>query len=306
MTSELVIIGAGPAGLTAGIYGARAGLKTIIIERALPGGVAATTDHIENFPGFPDGIKGSELTANMKKQAQSFGVEVVGTEVESLEKKKHTIVIKTRTRIFEATAVIIATGTLPKKLNIPGEEILMGRGISYCATCDGPLFKGRRVAVIGCGNSGLQEGNFLLHFVDHITFVEFLPRITAEYIWQERLKQEPRADFLLNHKLLSIEGTDRVEAIKVEDRVSKKERMIEVAGVFIYTGMVPKSDFVKGVVDIDSKGFIMTNSRQQTSLTGVFAAGDVCAGAIRQVVTACALGAAAAINAYQYIDSLKI
>lgn len=306
MTSELVIIGAGPAGLTAGIYGARAGLKTIIIERALPGGVAATTDHIENFPGFPDGIKGSELTANMKKQAQSFGVEVVGTEVESLEKKKHTIVIKTRTRIFEATAVIIATGTLPKKLNIPGEEILMGRGISYCATCDGPLFKGRRVAVIGCGNSGLQEGNFLLHFVDHITFVEFLPRITAEYIWQERLKQEPRADFLLNHKLLSIEGTDRVEAIKVEDRVSKKERMIEVAGVFIYTGMVPKSDFVKGVVDIDSKGFIMTNSRQQTSLPGVFAAGDVCAGAIRQVVTACALGAAAAINAYQYIDSLKI
>jgi len=302
---DLVIIGAGPAGLTAGIYGSRAGLNTVILERALPGGLAATTDRIENFPGFPAGIAGSELTDNMKKQAQHFGVEVIGTEVVSLEKKDQKIIIRTSARSFESLGVIIATGTLPKRLNVPGEDKLMGRGISYCATCDGPLFKGKKIAVIGCGNSGLQEGKFLLNFVEHITFVEYLPYITAEHIWQERFKQEPRAVFFLNHKLLSIKGEERVEAIVIEDRVSKSEQVIEVGGVFVYTGMVPKSDFVKAFVDVDTRGFIMTNEKQETSLAGVFAAGDICAGNIRQVVTACAQGAVAAINVYRYIESFE-
>jgi thioredoxin reductase (NADPH) len=302
---DLIIIGAGPAGLTAGIYGSRAGLKTVILERALPGGLAATTDYIENFPGFPEGIAGSELTDKMKKQAQHFGVEVIGTEVMSLEKRDQTIIIETSTRVFKAVAVIIATGTLPRRLNVPGEDVLMGRGISYCATCDGPLFKGKRIAVIGCGNSGLQEGKFLLNFVEHITFIEFLPYITAEYILKERFKQEPRAVFFLNHKLLRIKGEKQVEAIVIEDQTSKSKQVIEVSGVFVYTGLVPKSDFVRGFVDIDSQGYITINKRQETSLAGVFAAGDVCAGAIRQVVTACAQGAAAAINVYYYIDSLK-
>jgi thioredoxin reductase (NADPH) len=302
---DLVIIGAGPAGLTAGIYSARAGLKTAILERALPGGLAATTDLIENFPGFASGVSGSELTDNMKKQAQHFGVEIIGTEVVSLQKEDESIIIKTSARSFKAGAVIIATGTLPKKLSVPGEDKLMGRGISYCATCDGPLFKGKRIAVIGCGNSGLQEGKFLLNFAEHITFVEFLPHITAEYIWRERFKQESRADFFLNHELLNIKGKDRVEAIVIKDRASKNEQTIEVNGVFVYTGMLPKSDFVKGIVDVDSKGFIITNKEQKTSLAGVFAAGDICAGVIRQVVTACAQGAIAAINVYHYIENLK-
>lgn len=302
---DLIIIGAGPAGLTAGIYGARAGLQTVILERALPGGLAATTDYIENYPGFPDGIKGMELTEKMKKQAQHFGVEIIGSEVVSLVKKEHITVVKTSARSFETVAVIIATGTVPKKLNIPGEDKLRGRGVSYCATCDGPLFKGRQIAVIGCGNSGLQEGKFLLNFARHITFIEFLPHMTADKILQNRLGQEPKVNFLLNHELLSINGKERVEAITVKDRVVKNKKTIEVSGVFIYAGLVPKSDFVKGIVKVDSKGFIVTSDKLETSLPGVFAAGDICAQAVRQVVTACAQGAAAAINAYHYIESLK-
>lgn len=302
---DLVIIGAGPAGLTAGIYGARAGLQTVMLERALPGGLAATTDYIENYPGFPDGIKGMELTEKMKKQAQHFGVEIIGSEVVSLVKKEHITVVKTSARSFETVAVIIATGTVPKKLNIPGEDELRGRGISYCATCDGPLFKGRQIAIIGCGNSGLQEGKFLLNFARHITFIEFLPHMTADKILQDRLGQEPKVNFLLNHELLSIDGKERVEAITVKDHVVKNKKTIEVTGVFIYAGLVPKSDFVKGIVKIDSKGFIVTSDKLETSLPGVFAAGDICAQAVRQVVTACAQGAAAAINAYHYIESLK-
>lgn len=302
---DLVIIGAGPAGLTAGIYGARAGLQTVMLERALPGGLAATTDYIENYPGFPDGIKGLELTEKMKKQAQHFGVEIIGTEVISLAKKEHITVVKTSARSFEAVAVIIATGTVPKKLNIPGEDELRGRGVSYCATCDGPLFKGRQIAVIGCGNSGLQEGKFLLNFARHITFIEFLPHMTADKILQDRLSQEPKVNFFLNHELLSIDGKERVEAITVKDHVVKNKKTIEVTGVFIYAGLVPKSDFVKGIVKINSKGFIVTSDKLETSLPGVFAAGDICAQAVRQVVTACAQGAAAAINAYHYIESLK-
>lgn len=302
---DLIIIGAGPAGLTAGIYGARAGLKIVILERALPGGLAATTDYIENYPGFPEGIKGIELTENMKKQAQRFGIEIIGTEVTSLVKKEKITIVKTSTRSFETSAVIIATGTIPKKLNIPGEDKLRGRGISYCATCDGPLFKSRRIAVIGCGNSGLQEGKFLLNFVEHISFIEFLPQMTADKILQDRFNQATRSDFFLNHVLLSVDGSERVEAITIEDRATKEKKSIEVDGVFIYAGLVPKSDFIKGIIKVDNKGFIITNDKLETSLPGIFAAGDICAQAVRQVVTACAQGAAAAINVYHYIESLK-
>ena len=302
---DLVIIGAGPAGLTAGIYGARAGLKTVMLERALPGGLAATTDYIENYPGFPDGIKGMELTENMKKQAQHFGTEIIGTEVTSLAKKEKITIVKTSTRSFETSTVIIATGTIPKKLNIPGEDKLRGRGISYCATCDGPLFKSRRIAIIGCGNSGLQEGKFLLNFVEHISFIEFLPQMTADQILQDRFNQATRTDFFLNHVLLSIDGSERVEAITIEDRATREKKTIEVEGVFIYAGLVPKSDFIKGIIKVDNKGFIITNDKLETSLPGIFAAGDICAQAVRQVVTACAQGAAAAINAYHYVESLK-
>lgn len=305
MSHDLIVVGGGPAGLTAAIYGARAGLSTLVIERALPGGHAATTHYIENYPGFPEGITGVELAERMKQQVLRFGVDIVGSEVKSINQRKNSFVVKTDSREFLASGLIIAIGTNWKRLNVPGEDELRGRGVSYCATCDGPLFKKRDVAVIGCGNSGIQEGKFLLQFVNRITFVEFLPRVTADKMIYDRIRDEERAQFLLNHECISINGTERVESVTVRDRETKRQNEIAVDGVFIYVGLEPNSDFLKELIDFDERGFILVNERMETSAPGIFAAGDICAKAIRQVVTACAEGATAAISAYHYIESMK-
>ncbi len=301
---DLGIIGAGPAGLTAGIYGARAGLNTVIFERALPGGLAATTDYIENFPGFPQGIKGTKLAELMKEQVTKFGVEIIGTEIKSITPDEKIIYMKTDGVQYKSKTAIIAAGTTPKKLNIPGEDELRGRGVSYCATCDGPLFRDRKIAIIGCGNSGLQEGRFLLQFVKHITFVEFLPEITADKVLQDAFKDETRVEFLLNHKLTAINGKERVESITVENRSDNQIKEIKVDGVFIYVGLNPLSYFLKDTVELNKYGFIITDNNLQTNIPGIFAAGDIRAKKIRQIITACAEGAIAALNAYHYLESM--
>uniref|UniRef100_A0A7C4X8T1 Thioredoxin reductase n=1 Tax=candidate division WOR-3 bacterium TaxID=2052148 RepID=A0A7C4X8T1_UNCW3 len=298
---ELIIIGGGPAGLSAGIYASRAGLKTLILERGILGGIAATTDLIENYPGFPEGMKGMELAERMKRQCERFGVQIKNGEVNSIAKEENGFVIKSSLADYRTKAVIIATGSSPKRLNIPGEAELFGRGVSYCATCDGPLFKNQDIAVIGCGNSGLQEGLFLLNFVKSITFIEFLPYITADNILQERLKGENRVKFLLNHNPLSINGKNRVESITVMDRGTNEKKIISVSGIFIYVGLIPNSQIFKDIVHLDKNGFIHTNEELETSVPGIFAAGDVRAKRYRQVVIACSEGAIAAMNAYHYI-----
>ena len=305
MTHDLIVIGGGPAGLTAGIYAARAGLKTVILERAMPGGHAATTYYIENYPGFPDGVSGFELADKMRQQVIRFGVEIVGAEARLIRRQEKLVLVKTDGSEFLAPAMIIAIGTNWKKLDVPGEDELRGRGISYCATCDGPLFKKKDVAVVGCGNSGIQEGKFLLQFVNRISFVEFLPHVTADKLIYERVKDEERVDFFLNHKVLSIDGKDRVEAISIENRATGEKKKLSVNGVFIYVGLEPSTGMIKGLVDLDKKGFVKANEQMETSAPGIFAAGDVCAKNIRQVVTACAEGASAAISAYHYIESMK-
>jgi thioredoxin reductase (NADPH) len=305
MEYELAVVGAGPAGLTAAIYAARAGLKVVIFERALPGGNVAVTDLIENYPGFPEGIKGIELSERMKQQAQRFGAEIIGAEVKSVGGSGENRVVKTEGKEYQIPAVIVAGGTIHRKLNIPGEDELRGRGVSYCATCDGPLFKGKAIAVVGCGNSGLQEGRFLLNFAPHITFIEFLPHMTADRILQDLFKQEKRATFLLNTMVISIEGEARVEAIVVKNRETEETKSIKVDGVFIYVGMNPYTQFLRGVVDLDKGGFVITNEKMETSLDGVFACGDIRSKEIRQVVTACGEGAEAAMQAYHYVESLK-
>ncbi|MCK4940804.1 thioredoxin-disulfide reductase [candidate division WOR-3 bacterium] len=305
MTHDLIIVGGGPAGLAAGIYGVRAGLSVVIIERAMPGGHAATTHYIENYPGFPEGVSGVELAEKMKQQALRFGVDIVGAEAKSIIKKDKSVVIRTDSRELEAPWVIVAIGTNWKKLNVPGEDELRGRGVSYCATCDGPLFRKRDVAVVGCGNSGIQEGKFLLQFVNNITFVEFLPHVTADKMTYDLVKDDRRATFLMNHEVVSINGQVRVESITVKDRKTGEEKKVDVSGVFVYVGLEPSSDFLKEVVELDAKGFVVVSERMETSVPGIFAAGDICSKAIRQVVTACAEGATAAINAYKYIESVK-
>jgi thioredoxin reductase (NADPH) len=302
---DLAIVGGGVAGLTAGIYAARAGLNCAILENGLVGGIVATIHWIENYPGFPEGIAGTELAQRMRDQALRFGVEVINTGVKKIDTQDRSFNLVTNKAAVSASAVIIATGSKPKKLDIPGEDRLRGRGVSYCATCDGPLFKDRNVAVIGCGNAGLQEGHFLLRFVRTIKFIEFLPVMTADKILQERLTKEPRAEFFLNHQLAAINGTERVNSLTLQDRKTRVEKRIEVDGVFIYIGLDPQTDFARGLVAMDGDGFITTDPDLQTSAAGILAAGDVRKKQVRQIVTACAEGARAALSVYHYLEERR-
>ncbi|MCD6384977.1 thioredoxin-disulfide reductase [Candidatus Sumerlaeota bacterium] len=302
---DVIIIGGGPGGLTAGIYTSRERLNTLLLEKELCGGLPATTELIENYPGFPDGIHGMELMASFKKQAERFGTKI--NEFEEVKKilpgdKKLTV--QTDKSEYQAYTVIIASGSIPKKLNVPGEEELRGKGVSYCATCDGPLFRDKDVAVIGCGNSGLQEGESLLKHVRSLTFVEFLPYMIAEKILQERLQKDERTTFLLNHVLTSINGKDSVSSITVKNRETGEEREIKVSGVFIYVGFLPNTKFVKGIVELDDAGYIITNEKMETSVAGIYAVGDVRSKTVRQIDTACGEATTAAVAAAHYIKEI--
>lgn len=299
---DVVIIGGGPAGLTAGIYTARDRLKSVLLEKAMCGGLPASTERVENYPGFPDGVEGRELMSRMKRQAENFGLEIREfAEVRSLEKKDNVFEVVTDRDTVVSKTVIVASGSIPKKLGVPGEEKFFGRGVSYCATCDGPFYKDKDVAIIGCGNSGLQEGEALLKFVKSITFIEFLPYMKAERILQERIKKHDNVVFYLNHELKSINGGDYVESVTVKDRDSGKEREIKVEGVFVYIGFLPNSSFVKNLVELDKWGYIKTNEEMQTSMEGVWAVGDVRSKKFRQIVEACGEGVIAAMSVSEYL-----
>jgi thioredoxin reductase (NADPH) len=295
---DIVIIGGGPAGLTAGIYASRNRLQTLLLERGLCGGLPATTNFIENYPGHPEGINGMELVKKFKEQALKFGAVIQEyQEVKKIEQVGKRIRVIVPGDEYYARAAIIASGSIPQRLNIPGENELMGKGVSYCATCDGPLYRDKDVAVIGCGNSGLQEGEALLKHVKSVTFVECLPHMTGEKILQERLQNSSKTRFFLNHSLVSINGNSGVNSITLRDRERGIQKNIEITGVFIYAGFIPNSDFGKGVLELDEKGYIVTNEKMETSLPGVFAAGDVRAGQVRQISTACGTAVIAVINA---------
>jgi len=310
---DVVIIGGGPAGLTAGIYTSRDRKDTLLLEKAIVGGLPAATDLVENYPGFPDGIKGIELMNKFKKQAEKFGVKFSEfDEVKNIETTGTKIRVKTERNEYSARAVIIASGSVPKKLGVSGEDKFIGRGVSYCATCDGPLFRDKDVAVIGCGNSGLQEGESLLNHVKSIKFVEFLPYMNAEKILQERLKNHKNTSFFLNHHLLSINGDDFVKSITVKDRSSGAEKQINVEGVFVYVGFLPNTKFLskknssgKDVVELDDYGYIITDRYMKTSLTGVFAIGDVRSKKFRQIAEAVGDATIGALSVSEYINELN-
>lgn len=304
-TSDVIIVGGGPAGLTASIYTSRGGLDTLLLEKGICGGLPATTDLIENYPGFPKGVNGMDLVSKFKEQALRFGTEIVEfQEVVRIDPAGKRIKVQTPKEEYDAYAVIVASGSIPKKLDIPGEENYTGRGVSYCATCDGPLYRDKDVAVVGCGNSGLQEGEFLLKHVKSISFIECLPYMTAEQILQERLRGNEKTRFLLNHMLTSIEGDTEVNSVTVKSEETGKEQQIEVSGVFIYAGWLPNSGFLESVAALDDLGYIVTNEEMETSVPGIYAAGDVRSKKVRQIGVACGEGTIAAISARDYIREL--
>ncbi len=299
---DVIIVGGGPAGVTASIYTARANLKTMVIEKTAVGGQIVLSDIIENYPGFPEPIVPTKLLENMQKQAENFGVKFEFDEITEIKKDSDGFILKSDWDEFHARAVILAVGSVPKKTNVPGEEKFMGKGVAFCATCDGPFFKGKDVVVIGAGNSGVQEGLFLLNYVKSLKFIEFLPKINAEKILQDRIKQKENVEFYLNTQLLEIIGEDKITGVRVKNRETGEEKILPAEGVFVYIGYSPNTKFLNGLVELDERGYIVTNERLETSVKGIYAAGDVVKGTKSQVVIVAGSGATAAMNLIEDLE----
>ena len=293
--TDILILGAGPAGLTAAIYASRSGHKVIILEKGVIGGQIASSWLVENYPGVKK-TSGQELTAVMAEQAKSFGTKIVEfAEVTSIDLHKKEV--KTPDAAYAAKAIIIATGNRERKLSVPGETELKGRGVSYCATCDAPFFKGKEVAVVGGGNSALEESLHLAKFASKITIIHRREEFKAEKKLQAEISKNPKIKLLMDCAVSKINGKEKVESIEVENLKTEKKAELKVSGVFIYVGMLPNSDLFKNQLKTDEAGFIITNEKMETSIPGVFAAGDVRESPIKQLTTAAGDGTIASIFA---------
>ena len=299
---DAVIIGAGPAGLTAGLYLARACVKVILLEKFQPGGQALLTDKIENYPGFPEPVAGPELMERMKKQAETFGLKIMDQEVTEVTRAGPAYLIKSTQSEYLSKAVLIATGAISRKLGVQGEERLTGRGVSYCATCDGPFFRGKEILVVGGGDRAIEEALFLTRFADKVNIIHRRGRLRAAKILQERAEKSPKINFILESVVTEILGEEKVEKVAAKNVKTGENFKIPSQGVFIFVGTEPHTSFLKGSIPLDEKGFIITDEFMQTSLPGIFACGDCRKKILRQVVTACSDGAVAAASAQTYIE----
>ncbi|MCK4532982.1 thioredoxin-disulfide reductase, partial [bacterium] len=306
---ELIIIGGGPAGLTAGLYASRARLKTLLMESFSLSSQILLGDTIENYPGFPDGIKTFDLIDRFKKQTQAFGLEIVAEEVQNIKAKKEENFklwqVVTQQKEYTARAIIIAAGAKPKRLNITGEEEFLGRGVSYCATCDGAFYKGKNIVAVGGGDTAIEETLHLTKFADKVTLIHRRDRLRATKILQERVSTDKKIELVFNSQVIEIAGEDKVKAVKLKNAKTEKETIISCDGVFIFAGLLPNTDFLKGLVALDEKGYIVTGVDMETQAKGIFACGDCRKKLLFQVVTACGDGATAAFSATQYIEDLK-
>lgn len=296
---DLVIIGGGPAGLAAGIYACRNGLKTMLFEKALLGGRITTTEKIENYPGIPEDISGLEIAKRFENQAQKYGLLITWEEVKNFSKSE----IITESQKRATKSIIIASGVSSKKLNILGEDKFRGRGVSYCATCDGPFYKEKEVVVVGGGNTAIEEALFLTRFAKKVTVIHRRDKLRADKILGLRAQLNPKIEFLWDSNLIEIHGEKQVKKIKVKNKVTAEIKEIQTEGVFIYIGVIPNTDFLPAEVKKDEYGFILADRNLKTSAEGIFAAGDVCQKDLRQVVTAAADGAIAAKSASEYLES---
>ncbi len=302
MHSKVVIIGSGPAGLTAALYAARANLEPLVVRGLQPGGLIATTSEVENYPGFVEPIGGFELADNMEKQAARFGAQFKDALIEQVDVAERPFKLTTDGgEVITADTLIVATGASPRKLGVPGEEKLANRGVSYCATCDGFFFRGKRVVVVGGGNSALDEGLFLTRYVTELVIIHRRDQLRADPILQERAFANPKVRFIWDSVVEEILGEQNVTGVRIRNLKTGEETTLETDGVFPYIGHIPNTRLFVGKLELDASGYIVTDGRTRTNVPGVFAAGDVVDHIYRQAVTAAAEGCMAAMEATWYL-----
>jgi thioredoxin reductase (NADPH) len=302
---QIIILGSGPAGLSAALYAARADLEPLVITGMTLHGQASTTDNIENYPGFPEGISGPELGQLFQAQAERFGAEVVMDHAASVDLSKCPFIIQTYEKQYRTKSLIITTGAAHKKLDIPGEKEFAGRGVSYCGTCDGWFFKGKDIVVVGGGDSALEEGIFLTRFAKSVTIIHRRDELRAGAVLQNRAFSNPKIKFIWDTVVTEIIGDNAVEAVKLENVKTGEEQIHQTDGVFIFIGHSPNTQLFEDMIDLDDAGYIVIDMDMETSVPGVFAAGEVADPNYRQVITSAGMGAAAAIQATRYLEDME-
>jgi thioredoxin reductase (NADPH) len=303
---DLIVLGGGPAGLAAAIYTGREGINTLVIERGAVGGQAGITREIENYPGFPEPLSGAELADRLRRQAEQFDVEILSAQlVTGLSREPQSVVVKLRSgEEYCASALVIATGSTYRRLGVPGEDDFIGAGIHFCATCDGPFYRGRDVVVVGGGNSGFQESMFLTRFASSVTILEAGNEVRASKALQEKVAETGKVRVLTGTTVERFRGTGKLSSIVLKDLASGETREMPAEAVFVFIGMRPNTDFLKGTVELDRNGFVGTNPGLETNLRGVFAAGDCRSGSTKQIASAVGEGATAALMVREYLREL--
>jgi thioredoxin reductase (NADPH) len=302
---DVIIVGSGPAGYTASIYTSRAKLKTLIITGSLPGGQLMTTSEVENYPGFPNGIFGPELMINMKQQSERFGTTMITDEVTKVDFKNKPFKIYTESSTYTAESVLISTGATPRKLGIEPEQAFSGRGISYCATCDGPFFKDQHIVVVGGGDTALEEANFLTKFGKSVKIIHRRDHLRASKILQERAFENPKIEFIWNSTVVDIKGDGKISSIITKNNKTGVETKLNVGGLFVAIGHEPNTSIFKGQIDMDDRGYVIVKNYTKTNIDGVFASGDVHDYKYRQAITAAGFGCMAALDIEKWLAERK-
>ena len=299
---DVLIIGGGGAGLTAALYASRANLSTALLEKLVPGGQIASTDLVENYPGFPEGVLGPDIAQKMEAQASRYGTQLRSEEVKSIAEKGDLFQVVTSDNQYQAKTIILAMGASYRMLGLANEKELTGKGVSYCATCDGAFFKGKDIAVVGGGDSALQEGIFLTKFANQVTIIHRRDKLRGSPILQERAKKNPKIRFAWDSVVDKIDGKGKVESLALKNVKTNEISPLKAEGVFIFIGHEPNSSIAQGVVQTDEKGYVVTDENYQTSVPGIFAAGEIRKGAVRQLVSACGEGCGAALAAQAFVE----
>lgn len=299
---DVIIIGGGPAGLSAGIYSARNNLKTLILEKEIIGGQISKTDFVDDYPGFPEGVDPQTLINRFEEHARKFGSKILFEEVKEINLNGKYKIVKTFSNEYKTKALIIATGVRYKELNVPGEKKFMGKGVSYCAVCDGPLFREKDMVVIGGRYAAVKEAIYLTRFAKKVYLIHDEDKLRVAKIYLEKLSKNPKIEILLERRIKEIYGKEKVEGITFENIKTKEIQKLPCSAVFVYIGFVPNTEFLRGIVKLDPQGAVVVNEKMETNVPGIYAAGDVRIYSFRQIVTAASDGVTAAISAESYIE----